>query len=259
MIESEEDIEKAESNAQETVVFKEEASLGGVVSDKKLVCSIGVKPIQNIERELQIACGFDKLGFLCGFKFVSSFQKSAGRKFFVVFVPKLKSSIMRQQNRGRSSWYVWEWNSSTDVNVLSQPRTLEKFGFDIDKFFNSDYFKASIPKFLRVVKTALAGPIAAEIQNASSSLVNELKRYIRAISDSLSTLASGQASAAFNLGNSSDGESKIYRANSSYELDHFQQRAREEQQKKRNDFLAWMAARNKSIASKEENASPEES
>ena len=52
----------------------------------------------------------------------------------------------------------------------------------------------------------------------------------------------------FNLGNSADGESKIYRANKTYELDHFDKRAEEEKAKKKNEFLAWMAARNKNIA-----------
>ena len=259
MIESEEDIEKAESGIQE-VKFSEEPSLGGVISEKKLLSNIGVRPVQNLERELQIACGFDKLGFLCGFKFTSSFQKQTGKKFFVVFVPKLKTSFMfRQHKRGLSSWYVWEWNSTTDVNVLSQPKTLEKFGFDIDLFFKSDYFKQAIPKFIAVAKQALAanGPIAAElkrIQDGGQS-TNELKRYIKSIEDSLVILKTGQASSMFNLGNSSDGVAKIYRANTSYELDHFQQRDKEEkQQKKRNEFLAWMAARNKSIADAKKDA-----
>lgn len=256
MIESEEDIEKAESGDQE-VKFSEESSLGGVVSEKKILSNIGVKPIQNIERELQIACGFDKLGFLCGFKFVSSFQKSLGKKFFIVFVPKLKTSFMfRQHKRGLSSWYVWEWNSTTDVNVLSQPKTLEAFGFDIDLFFKSDYFKQAIPKFIAVAKQAIDGPITAEIKKIQDSgqPTNELKRYVKSITDALVVLKTGQASSMFNLGNSSDGVAKIYRANASYELDHFQQRAREEKQKKRNEFLAWMAARNKSIADAKKDA-----
>jgi len=63
---------------------------------------------------------------------------------------------MRQQARGRSSWYIWEWLSSTEVNVLSKDAALKKFGFDIDLFFNSDLFKASIPRFLKIVKQSLA-------------------------------------------------------------------------------------------------------
>lgn len=70
--ESEEDHAQA-AEGNKVVKFSEEATLGGVVSEKKLVCTLGVAPVQNVERELQFACGFDKLGFLCGFKFVSSF------------------------------------------------------------------------------------------------------------------------------------------------------------------------------------------
>lgn len=246
---SEEDqVQVAEGN--KPVKFSEEVALGGVVSEKKLLCTLGVKPIQNLEKELQYSCGFDKLGFLCGFKFVSSFAGSIGKKFFVVFVPKLKSHIMRQQARGRSSWYIWEWLSSTEVNVLSKDAALKKFGFDVDLFFNSDLFKASVPRFLKTVKQSLAQDVPQKIKMAEEAGANplEFKRYIRAIEDSFTTLNSSQAGASFNLGNSSDGEMKIYRANKSYELDHFAKRAEEDKAKKKNEFLAWMAARNKKIA-----------
>ena len=235
-----------------TVDFSEEPSLGGVVSEKKLICTLGVKPIQNIEKELQFACGFDKLGFLCGFKFVSSFQKSFGKKFFVVFVPKLKSHIMRQQARGRSSWYIWEWISNTDVNVLSRDAAISKFGFDIDLFFASDLFKASVPRFVKVVKSALATDVPQKKKMAEEAGANshELRRYIKAIEDSFSTLVASKASSSFNLGSNSDDGPKMYRANKSYELDHFDKRAEDEKKaKKRNEFLAWMAARNSRIAS----------
>ena len=247
--ESEEDRLEAKSGSKE-VKFSEEASLGGVVSKKDLICTLGIEPIKNLEKELQFSCGFDKLGFLCGFKFESSFQGSVGKKFFVVFVPKLKSHIMRQQARGRSSWYIWEWLSRTEVNVLSKDAALKKFGFDIDLFFNSNVFKASIPRFVKVVKAALAWDVPQKIKAAEEAGQNPLqfKRYVRAIEDSLQTLDESKASSSFNLGNSADGESKIYRANKSYELDHFDKKAEEEKaNKKKNEFLAWMAARNKRI------------
>lgn len=249
MIESEEERIEAEEGDKE-VKFSEEASLGGVVSEKKLLCTLGVKPIQNLEKELQYSCGFDKLGFLCGFKFVSSFQGQVGKKFFVVFVPKLKSHIMRQQARGRSSWYIWEWLSNTEVNVLSKDAALRKFGFDIDLFFNSDFFKDSVPRFLKIVKQSLAQDVPQKIKMAEEAGANplEFRRYVKAIEDSFAILDADKASLAFNLGNSANGESKIYRANKSYELDHFDKRAEEEKAKKKNEFLAWMAARNKKIA-----------
>ena len=256
--ESEEDRLEAKSGSKE-VKFSEEASLGGVVSKKDLICTLGIEPIKNLEKELQFSCGFDKLGFLCGFKFESSFQGSVGKKFFVVFVPKLKSHIMRQQARGRSSWYIWEWLSSTEVNVLSKAAALKKFGFDIDLFFNSNVFKASIPRFVKVVKAALAWDVPQKIKSAEEAGQNPLqfKRYVRAIEDSLQTLDASKASSSFNLGNSADGESKIYRANKTYELDHFDKRAEEEKaKKKKNEFLAWMAARNKRIADQKKAEQP---
>lgn len=255
--ESEEDRLEAKSGSKE-VKFSEEASLGGVVSKKDLICTLGIEPIKNLEKELQFSCGFDKLGFLCGFKFESSFQGSVGKKFFVVFVPKLKSHIMRQQARGRSSWYIWEWLSSTEVNVLSKAAALKKFGFDIDLFFNSNVFKASIPRFVKVVKAALAWDVPQKIKAAEEAGQNSLqfKRYVRAIEDSLQTLDASKASSSFNLGNSADGESKIYRANKTYELDHFDKRAEEEKAKKKNEFLAWMAARNKRIADQKKAEQP---
>ena len=257
MLYTEEEVQKQ----RKLVKFSEEASLGKVVSERALVCQLGVSPIRDLERQLQFACGFDKLGFLCGFRFISSFPESRGKRFYVVFVPKLKSSIMRQQARGRSSWYVWEWNSSTDVNVLSQDATMKKFGFDIDLFFNSDLFKAAIPKFLKAIRKALDTDIPEKIEadQVDALLARDLKRYMRAIEDSLKTLASGNASSTFNLGGSADGQTKIYRASHSYELDHFQKRAREEAEKAKEEeakkakdgFLAWLAARNQKIAAQQ--------
>lgn len=252
--ESEEDRQETALDANKVIKFSEEDTLGKVVSDKKLICTLGVAPIQNIESELQYSCGFDKLGFLCGFKFISNFQNMVGKKFFVVFVPKLKSHIMRQQIRGRSSWYIWEWVNSTEVNVLSKDAALNKFGFDIDLFFASDFFKAAIPRFLKTVKKALAQDVPAKIEAAVAAGANpaEFRRYVRAIEDSFSTLDASKASTAFNLGNSSNGETKIYRANKSYALDHFsKKKAEEEKAKKKQEFLAWLAARNKNLAAQQ--------
>jgi len=134
--------------------------------------------------------------------------------------------------------------------VLSKDAAMNKFGFDIDLFFNSDVFKTAVPRFLKTVKASLAQDVPQKIKAAEDAGANplEFKRYVRAIEDSFSVLNSSNAGASFNLGNSSDGESKIYRANKSYDLDHFNKRAEEEKAKKRNEFLAWMAARNKKIA-----------
>ena len=41
---------------------------------------------------------------------------------------------------------------------------MKKFGFDIDLFFNSDLFKAAIPKFLKAVRKALDTDIPEKIE-----------------------------------------------------------------------------------------------
>lgn len=234
------------------VVFSKEDTLGGVVSERALVCNLGVQPILNFEKTLQYSCGFDKLGFLCGFKFTSS-KPVSNKTFFVVFVPKLKSSIMRQQRRGSSSWYVWEYIDSTSVNVLSQALAMTKYGFDIDKFFQSDLFKRALPQFQKAVDACLSGEVAEHLQTLRASgnpddhtRLKELERYVKSIVDSLPTLVNPDAaSRSFNLGNSGDGERKIYRAAKSYELDHFQKRKHDEEaQKMAADFKTWLAARN---------------
>ena len=51
MLESEEDQKKV-AQGLKPVKFSEEASLGGVISEKILLCTLGVKPIQNLEKEL---------------------------------------------------------------------------------------------------------------------------------------------------------------------------------------------------------------
>lgn len=237
-----------EAPPKKNVIFNQEESLGKVVSEKKLICNLGVDQILDFERRLQFSCGFDKLGFLCGFKFVSNKADVKNKTFFVVFVPKLKSKIMRQQARGRSSWYIWEFISQTDVKVLSQTEAFNTYGFDIDLFFQSDLFKIAIPKFVKTVKTCLETQVEDHIKKLEASddhsKVLELQRYIRAIKDSLPTLsASENASETFNLGNSDNGEQKAYRANKSYNLDHFQRR--QQLDKLKTDFKAWLAAKNK--------------
>ena len=250
-------------NKKTPVVFSKEAALGGVVSSKALVCSLGIQPILNFERTLQRSCGFDKLGFLCGFKFTSN-KPVNNKTFFVVFVPKLKSSIMRQQRRGSSSWYIWEYIDPTSVNVLSQTSAMFKYGFDIDKFFQSDLFKQALPRFQKAINTCLNGEVAEHLQTLKSSELSadharlkELERYVKSITDSLPILLNPEAAQnIFNLGNSSDGERKIYRASKSYELDHFQKRKRDEEFKKMaTDFKTWLAARN--AAKKQEMQSEE--
>jgi hypothetical protein len=51
MTESEEERLEAKSGSKE-VKFSEEASLGGVVSKKDLICTLGIEPIKNLEKEL---------------------------------------------------------------------------------------------------------------------------------------------------------------------------------------------------------------
>lgn len=242
------------ASSSQTVVFAQEDTLGKVVSEKKLISNLGVGEILNFKRRLQFSCGFDKLGFLCGFKFVSNRAEAKNKTFLVVFVPKLKSKIMRQQVRGRSSWYIWEYINSTEVNVLSQASALSTYGFDIDLFFKSDLFKLAVPKFVKAVEECLRTQVADHMKKLESSEdgyleAKELVRYIRAIQDSLPTLKDSQnASGIFNLGNSSDGESKVYRANKSYELDHFQKRQQLDQLKA--DFKAWLATKDTKSSTK---------
>lgn len=219
--------------AKEVVKFADCPTLGKVVAEKKLVCSLGISKTINFQKRLRFACGFDKLGFLCGFRFTTNKVGVKNKTFLVVFVPKLKSSIMRQQKRGRSSWYIWEYINPTIVNVMSSEKALKTYGFDVDAFFHSDLFKESVPKFLKVVKAGLKNEIDPYIAKADVFESKELKRYVRAIEDSLQTLEDSakdpdSASSKFNLGSSSDGESKVYRSGRNYELDHFQKRRQDD-------------------------------
>jgi len=62
---------------------------------------------------------------------------------------------------------------------------LVNYGFDIDKFFDSDLFKSSIPKFEKCLKKGLEDAESFAKGQKEDAIQKECGRYIKSISESL--------------------------------------------------------------------------
>lgn len=166
------------------VVFNEEFK--DVVEPKRKMTSFGIGPINNM-KELNFYAGGHKFSQLCGFKFESKVNE--WDKFFQIsFVCKLRSKIWREQNTNTSRWYGFAHTSPVQVKVLSKKTLLDDFGFDVDKFFDSDLFKKFVSKFQDAVKTGVEKIIPEFIESkckGKPAEEQEAQKYQRAIHDSI--------------------------------------------------------------------------
>lgn len=167
------------------VNFKDDESLGKTVKSTRLFCSIGVEPIKKID-QLRFAAGGNKFSQLCGFLFDSADPKSEYPRFSISFVCKLRSKIYRQQTTNPSQWFIFKKVSNTRVDVLDKKALLANYGFDIDKFFQSDLFKKSLPQFEKTLKKGLAE--AKEWASKNIKDRKEADRYIKAIEEAMPLL-----------------------------------------------------------------------
>lgn len=173
------------------IKFKTDKNLGQVVENPK-VFSFGAFPIKDI-KEIEFAAGGKKFSQLCGFRFTSKVAKE-GKDFFVSFVCKLQS-IKKHENY--SHWYVYQKKSANEYVCLSKADTLKIFNFDIDKFFDSDFFTSTLTKFKSAISTGLETYIpkfAAEhgndtiMQGSDKKVKFVIARYSTAIQRSLKNI-----------------------------------------------------------------------
>lgn len=166
------------------VKFKDDEFLGKTVKNTRLYCSIGVEPIKNMF-QLRYAGGGNKFSSLCGFMFDTAAEGAQFPRFMISFVCKLRSKIYRQQQHNPSQWFIFRRINKNRVDVLDKKALLVNYGFDIDKFFDSDLFKASIPKFEKCLKKGLEDANAFAANQKDDTIKKECTRYIKAISEAL--------------------------------------------------------------------------
>lgn len=131
--------------------FENDPDLGKNISSKQLFC-FGAEPLRGVE-ELAFAAGAEKFSALCGFRFVSA-APSQYPVFYVAFNTKLRSKKF-SQNVKPPSWRVVKEISKRELHVLDKQSVLAQYGFDVDKFFQSDLFAQSVQKFQASVKRGL--------------------------------------------------------------------------------------------------------
>lgn len=166
------------------VKFKDDEFLGKTVKSTRLYCSIGVEPIKDIF-QLRYAGGGNKFSSLCGFMFDTAAEGAEFPRFMISFVCKLRSKIYRQQQHNPSQWFIFRRINKNRVDVLDKKALLVNYGFDIDKFFDSDLFKSSIPKFEKCLKKGITDAETFAKKQKDSTDKQECGRFIKAISDSI--------------------------------------------------------------------------
>jgi len=60
-------------------------------------------------------------------------------------VSKLRSKIYRKATANPSQWFIFRKINPIRVDVLDKKALLVNYGFDIDKFFDSDLFNKALP------------------------------------------------------------------------------------------------------------------
>lgn len=170
--------------------FKTDEALGQVVDPKfRMFCAIGVDPITKLD-QLRNAAGATKFGQLCGFIFTSLNKNIDFKEFAVSFVAKVRSKIYRKDPRNQAHWYVFKKLGLDKIDALDKQSTFLNYGFDIDKFMDSDVMKAAIPQFIKTITKGLG-----DCRKFAETLSNSQERaeamiYIRSIEESLELIKS---------------------------------------------------------------------
>lgn len=145
---------ESESKINESgiVKFNEDEDLGKVIAKKQLF-SFGAAPLTEF-KEIVFAAGGNKFSSLCGFRFTSKAETDY-KEFFIAFVCKLRSKIYRQASTNPSQWFIFKKISGKEMHCLSKDDLRNQYGFDIKKFFDSDYFQQSLVKFKAAIDKGL--------------------------------------------------------------------------------------------------------
>ena len=173
---------------QNMTKFKTDENLGKTV-DKVTAWCFGVEPIESMW-QLRFAGGGHKFSQLCAFKFHSVLPNHDNPDFSIAFVAKLRSHIYHRQDKNPSQWYIFKKISPTQTDVLGKKELFANYGFDIDKFFDSDMFKATVAKFKQMIQKGLTTEIKTFIEKNPKENVKEIERFKNSIAEGMTKLDS---------------------------------------------------------------------
>jgi len=155
------------------IKFASNENLGKVVKtgETKAWC-FGYDPISSID-DLRFAAGGSKFSQLCAFKFTSANPSTDMPKFTVAFVAKMRSKFYHGNQRNPSQWYIFKQVSPMQTDVLDKQACFVNYGFDIDKFFDSDMFKLMLPRFKAMIAKGLkaAEELKAKVEVKDQKLI----------------------------------------------------------------------------------------
>lgn len=124
--------------------FDNDENLGKMIAKKQLY-TFGAEPVTQF-KELVFAAGGNKFSSLCGFRFTSNAPVEY-KDFFIAFVCKLRSKIYRQADANPSQWFILKKISGKEIHCMDKSSILMQYNFDVDKFFESDYFQKTVSAF----------------------------------------------------------------------------------------------------------------
>lgn len=113
----------------------------------------------------------------------------------------MRSKIYHNATNNPSQWYLFKRISDQELHCLTKEQLLMQYGFNVDKFFDSDYFQKGIATFKSLIKKGIdqyvPQYVAQHGDEADSSALTSMdsgtrvlvkdaaKRYVNAIKESL--------------------------------------------------------------------------
>lgn len=136
------------------ISFKNDDFLGKTVTKFNIYCSIGAEPLRSVS-QLRFAAGWHKFSSLCGFVFQSANPSASLKEFMVSFICKPKTKNTGGWRKDFAQWFMLKKIDESRIDVLDQRTMSISYGFDINRFFESDLYAKCLPKFKACIEHGL--------------------------------------------------------------------------------------------------------
>ena len=159
------------------------------VGQKEVNCFGGEGPVEDFET-IKNYGGFYRGKYLCYIKFVSKVNP-VNKNFCLALEAKANSSRFRAKTANQSKWFLVfrdVENKYDDLQILDREYANLVFGFDVDKFFETDYFKSCVEIFKKTISKAI--PQATELIQGQKATAESIQasNCLRAIQRGLDDL-----------------------------------------------------------------------